>query len=189
MLSSQVDEEVSKGSSNRLAQLDMLEQLKICRADKADDVKVLKENARKLDEQYGRCLQEAEQEEHKWSSKTESQESYKNSLEKGMYEDIEKAKEELKAAERELQLIMQETSETNKKVVNNLSRILEVIITHIDIVEKHFEKRYEKVEEDYKEFVKEPLLAAMTELVKKYHELVESCEDQDDAEIPISHSN
>ncbi|MGH0178744.1 UNVERIFIED_CONTAM: hypothetical protein FKN15_078283 [Acipenser sinensis] len=104
-------------------------------ADKANDLKLLKEQLRKLDEQLEQELLEAEREEHKWSTELDSLESHKKLLEKKVTDGYDEAVEQLKATRQEYHLVLQETSEERRIVANNLSSILDIVTNHVSFVE------------------------------------------------------
>ncbi|MGH0143375.1 UNVERIFIED_CONTAM: hypothetical protein FKN15_005642 [Acipenser sinensis] len=133
---SQVEEEINKLVPQKLSMVETSEQVSSMIADKANDLKLLKEQLRKLDEQLEQELHEADREEHKWSTELDSLESHKKLLEKKVTDGYDEAVEQLKATRQEYHLVLQETSEERRIVANNLSSILDIVTNHVSFVEK-----------------------------------------------------
>ncbi|KAK6483392.1 kinetochore protein NDC80-like protein [Huso huso] len=165
---SQVEEEINKLVPQKLSMVETSEQVSSMIADKANDLKLLKEQLRKLDEQLEQELHEAEREEHKWSTELDSLESHKKLLEKKVTDGYDEAVEQLKATRQEYHLVLQETSEERRIVANNLSSILDIVTNHVSFVEKFLQDHHKRVDRDYQEAIKEDTLEQLREIVDKY---------------------
>ncbi|MGH0161523.1 UNVERIFIED_CONTAM: hypothetical protein FKN15_041414 [Acipenser sinensis] len=118
--------------------------------------------------------QEAEREEHKWSTELDSLESHKKLLEKKVTDGYDEAVEQLKATRQEYHLVLQETSEERRIVANNLSSILDIVTNHVSFVEDH----HKRVARDYQEAIKEDTLEQLREIVDKYHLVLQETSEE-----------
>ncbi|XP_019381428.1 PREDICTED: kinetochore protein NDC80 homolog [Gavialis gangeticus] len=167
-LINQTEEEIRQATHRKMGLEDTLEQVNTMVVEKKSNVKVLKEEAQKLDDLYHQKLKEAEEEEKKCANELELLEKHKHLLESGVNEGFSEAMNELHDVQRQYQVVMQTTTEESRKVGDNLNRLLEVITTHLVSVEKYLGEQKAKVDRDFEEFASENLLANLREILDNY---------------------
>uniref|UniRef100_A0A8C5F2K1 Kinetochore protein NDC80 n=1 Tax=Gopherus evgoodei TaxID=1825980 RepID=A0A8C5F2K1_9SAUR len=167
-LINRTEEEIRKATHKKMGLEDTLEQVNTMVLEKKSRVKMLKEEAQKLDDLYHQKLKEAEEEEKKFATELELLEKHKHLLESGINEGLSEAMNELHDVQRQYQVVMQMTTEESRKVGDNLNRLLEVIATHVVSVEKYLGEQNVKVDRDFEEFMSENLLANLREILDNY---------------------
>nr|XP_014437018.1 kinetochore protein NDC80 homolog [Pelodiscus sinensis] len=167
-LINKTEEEIGKVTHKKMGLEDTLEQMNTMVIEKKTSVKMLKEEAQKLDDLYHQKLKEAEEEERKCATELELLEKHKHLLESGINEGLSEAMNELHDVQRQYQVVMQMTTEESRKVGDNLNRLLEVIATHVVSVEKYLSEQNEKVDRDFQEFMSEDLSANLREILDSY---------------------
>ncbi|KFP23222.1 kinetochore protein NDC80 homolog [Egretta garzetta] len=170
----QTEEEIRKATQRKMTLEDTLEQVNVMVVDKKSSVKMLKEEAEKLDDLYHQKLKEAEEEEQKCANELELLEKHKQLLESGVNEGLSEATNELHDLQRQYQVVMQTTTEESRKAGDNLNRLLEVIGTHVVSIEKYLDEQNVKIDRDYEEFMSEDLLSFLTEILDSYKKKAES---------------
>ncbi|KAH1178197.1 kinetochore protein NDC80 homolog [Mauremys mutica] len=167
-LINRTEEEIRKATHKKMGLEDALEQVNTMALEKKSSVKMLKEEAQKLDDLYHQKLKEAEEEEKKCATELELLEKHKHLLESGINEGLSEAMNELHDVQRQYQVVMQMTMEESRKVGDNLNHLLEVIATHVVSVEKYLGEQNVKVDRDFEEFMSEDLLANLREILDNY---------------------
>nr|XP_004654703.2 kinetochore protein NDC80 homolog [Jaculus jaculus]XP_044990889.1 kinetochore protein NDC80 homolog [Jaculus jaculus] len=162
------EEEINKALNKKMGLEDTLEQLNTMKTESKRSVRTLKEEVQRLDELYQQKVKEAEEEDEKCASELESLEKHKHLLESAVNEGLRDATSALDAAQREYQLAVQSTSEERRKVGNNLQRLLEMVATHVESVEKHLEMQLAKADREYEDCVAEDLLESISRMAEKY---------------------
>ncbi|NXI48368.1 NDC80 protein, partial [Galbula dea] len=171
----QTEEEIREATQKKMALEETLEQVGYSMvADKKNSVKMLKEEAEKLDDLYHQKLKEAEEEEQKCANELELLEKHKQLLESGVNEGLSEATNELHDLQRQYQVVLQTTTEESRKAGDNLNRLLEVVATHVVAVEKYLDEQHLKTDKDYEEFLPEDLLSSLTSIRDSYKEKAES---------------
>ncbi|NWI11448.1 NDC80 protein, partial [Crypturellus soui] len=170
----QTEEEIRKATHRKMSLEDTLEQVNTMVEERKSIVKMLKEEAEKLDDLYHQKLKEAEEEEQKCASELELLENHKHLLESGVNEGLSEATNELHDIQRQYQVVIQTKTEESRKARDNLNRLLEVIATHIASVEKYVDEQNKKIDEDYEEFVSEDLLSSLTSILDSYKKKAEN---------------
>ncbi|KAK4828259.1 hypothetical protein QYF61_024866 [Mycteria americana] len=170
----QTEEEIRKATQRKMTLEDTLEQVNVMVVDKSSSVKMLQEEAEKLDDLYHQKLKEAEEEEQKCANELELLEKHKRLLESGVNEGLSEATNELHDLQRQYQVVMQTTTEESRKAGDNLNRLLEVIATHVVSIEKYLDEQNAKIDRDYEEFMSEDLLSFLTRILDSYKKKAES---------------
>ncbi|XP_052317030.1 kinetochore protein NDC80 homolog isoform X1 [Oncorhynchus keta] len=150
-----VDEECSRLTDMKLSLEESIEQVNSNISDKANDLKQLREQIRRLDEQLEQDMQDMAHEEQKWSAEMESVETHRKLLEKKVTLGYDESVEQLKAAQQQYHLVLQETNEERRTVVNNLASVLTTAANHLSIVEKFLEDQHKRVDRVYAEAFRE----------------------------------
>uniref|UniRef100_A0A8C3H5B1 Kinetochore protein NDC80 n=1 Tax=Chrysemys picta bellii TaxID=8478 RepID=A0A8C3H5B1_CHRPI len=167
-LINRTEEEIRKATHKKMGLEDTFDQVNTMVLEKKSSVKMLKEEAQKLDDLYHQKLKEAEEEERKCATELELLEKHKHLLESGINEGLSEAMNELHDVQRQYQVVMQMTTEESRKVGDNLNRLLEVIATHVVSVEKYLGEQNVKVDRDFEEFMSEDLLVNLREILDNY---------------------
>ncbi|XP_072289946.1 kinetochore protein NDC80 homolog [Eucyclogobius newberryi] len=145
-LISDVEEEKSRLANVKLSLEESLEQVNSNIFDKANDLKQLREQIRKLDERLDSNKQELEREEQEWAEEVESMEQHRSLLEKKVNHGYDDAVQQLKAAQQQYHLVLQETNEERRTVNNNLASVLATAANHLSITEELMEDVHARVE-------------------------------------------
>uniref|UniRef100_W5MII4 Kinetochore protein NDC80 n=1 Tax=Lepisosteus oculatus TaxID=7918 RepID=W5MII4_LEPOC len=166
-LISETEEENRTLSNQKLSLQETLEQVNSNIADKMNDTKLLKEQIRKLEGEMEQELQEMEREEQKWASELESMESNKKLLEKRVTEGYDEAVEQLKAAQQQYHLVLQETKEQSRTVARNLSDVFDTATNHLSILEKAIQEHHKRIDQDYRATLQDDELKDIREMIEK----------------------
>lgn len=145
-LVSDVEEENSRLTNMKLSLEESLEQVNSNVLDKSNDMKQLREQIRKLDEQWDCEMQELAREEAGWAEEMESVENHRKLLEKKVNHGYDEAVQQLKAAQQQYHLVLQETNEERRTVANNLASVFTTAANHLSITEKCLEDLHSRVQ-------------------------------------------
>ncbi|XP_030215410.1 kinetochore protein NDC80 homolog isoform X2 [Gadus morhua] len=140
-----VEEEASQLTNQKLSVEESIEQVNCNLLDKSNDLKQLRENIRKLDQQVEQDMEEVARDEQKWAEELESLENHRKLLEKNVNIGHDKAVRELKAAQQQYHLVLQETNEERRSVANHLTSAISIAAEHLDMVESCLEELNDKV--------------------------------------------
>uniref|UniRef100_A0A1A8PPY8 Kinetochore protein NDC80 n=1 Tax=Nothobranchius rachovii TaxID=451742 RepID=A0A1A8PPY8_9TELE len=132
---SNVEEENSRLTNSKLSLVESIEQLNSNVMDKLNDMKLLKEQIRKLDEQLELDMQELAREEQEWEAEIENVENHRKLLEEKVRFGYDEAVQQLKAVQQQYQLVQQETSEERRTVANNLMSVFTAVTNHLAVTE------------------------------------------------------
>ncbi|XP_053311802.1 kinetochore protein NDC80 homolog [Spea bombifrons] len=177
---SQSEGQITSAANKKMGVEDMIEQLNTLIAEKRNDVKVQKDEAQKLDEYYQQRVEEADEDEKKWTSEIESLEKHRQLLESGVNKSMDEAVKELQKVQQELQLVEHQTEEEMRQVGSKLVRVVNAVANHVAVIEKHLEERRLKVEREFEEFRKEDLVADLRELLSRYKKKVQVLKESGD---------
>ncbi|XP_051797492.1 kinetochore protein NDC80 homolog [Acanthochromis polyacanthus] len=169
-LISDVEEENSQLTNAKLSLEESCEQVNFNITDKSNDVKRLREQMRKLDERLDSDMQESAREEQEWAAEMESVENHRKLLEKKVNYGYDEAVQQLKAAQQEYHLVLQETNEERRTVANNLVSVFSTAADHLSITEKSLEDLHRKVQQICSKSVEEDKAAVqkMQEAFKSF---------------------
>ncbi|CAB1317232.1 unnamed protein product [Coregonus sp. 'balchen'] len=131
-----VEEECSRLKNKTFVLEESMEQVNSNISEKANDLKQLRAQIRRVDKQLEHHMQEIDSEEQKWAAEMENVEKHRTLLEKKVTLGYDDAMEELKAAKQQYQIVLQETKEARRTVVNNLAGVFTTAIDHLSIVDK-----------------------------------------------------
>ncbi|NXF71684.1 NDC80 protein, partial [Sclerurus mexicanus] len=168
------EEEIMNATDQKMSLEDAFEQVNVMTVDTKSRVKRLTEEAEKLDDLYQQKLKEVEEEEQKCANELELLKKHKQLFESGVNEGLSEATNELHDLQRQYQVVVQTTTEESRKAGDNLSRLLEVIGTHIVSVGKYLDEQNGKIDRDYEEFMSEDLLSDLTRILDSYKKKAES---------------
>ncbi|CAJ0956499.1 unnamed protein product, partial [Ranitomeya imitator] len=165
------DRRAGHSATNKNMEADeVLEQLNSLIGEKRNDVKILKEEAQKLDELLAKKAEEADEEEKRWTEEIKSLEKHRHLLESGVNKSLEEAMKDLEKAQQELQLVEHQTEEQMRHMESKLVRVVNAVASHMGTIEKHIEEKRLQTERQYEEFNREDPLRDLRELVAKYKE-------------------
>lgn len=145
-LASDMDEESSRFANMKFNLEGSNDQVNSNILDKSNDLKQLREHIRKLDERLGFDVQELIQEEQDWAVEVESMDNHLNILEKKVNCGYDESVQELKAAQQQYHLVLQETNEERRTVANNLASIFATATNHMSITEKSLDDLHSRVQ-------------------------------------------
>uniref|UniRef100_A0A3P9LBJ4 Kinetochore protein NDC80 n=1 Tax=Oryzias latipes TaxID=8090 RepID=A0A3P9LBJ4_ORYLA len=145
-LISDVEEENSRLSNLKLSLEESNEQVNSNIMDKSNDLKQIKEQIRKLDERLDCDMQELAREEQEWAAEMESVENHRKLLEKKVNFGYDEAVQQLKAAQQQYHLVLQEANEERRTVANNLASVFTTAANHLSITEKCLEDLHSRVQ-------------------------------------------
>ncbi|XP_054147334.1 kinetochore protein NDC80 homolog [Melozone crissalis] len=170
----ETEEEISKATQQKFTLEDTLEQVNVMLEDKKRSVKMLTEEAEELDDLYQQKLKEIQEEDKKYANERKLFKKHKQLLESGVYDGLSEAATELHDIEREYQVVLLRTTEENRKIDANLSRLVETVATHIESIVKYLEEQNARIERDDEEFMPEGLLSNLTSILDTYKKKAES---------------
>ncbi|XP_072568540.1 kinetochore protein NDC80 homolog isoform X2 [Paramormyrops kingsleyae] len=167
---SEVEEETGLLKNKKLSLQEAVEQIRSNVEDKTNEIKDLKEQIRKLDEQLEMEMQETAREEEKWASEVESMDNHKKVLERKLNDGYDQALEQLKAAQQQYHLVVQETNEQRRTVVNNLYSVFTTATDHLSRVEKFLDDQNKRMDRVYKKSLQEEEaeLKELRDMVESY---------------------
>ncbi|KAG7490903.1 hypothetical protein JOB18_044267 [Solea senegalensis] len=161
-LISDVEEENTRLTNTNLSLEESCEQVNSNILDKSNDLKQLREQIRKLDEQLETDMQELAREEQEWAAEMESVENHRKLLEKKINYGYDEAVQQLKAAQQQYHLVLQETNEERRTVANNLASVFTTAANHLSITEKSLEDLHRRVQRVCSKAVEEDASAIQT---------------------------
>ncbi|XP_074390532.1 kinetochore protein NDC80 homolog isoform X1 [Zonotrichia albicollis] len=170
----ETEEEISKATQRKITLEDTLEQVNVMLEDKKRSVKMLTEEAEKLDDLYQQKLKEIEEEDKKCANELESLKKHKQLLESGVYDGLSEATNELHDHQRQYQVVLLTTTEKKRKIDANLSRLIETVATHIESIVKYLDEQKERIYRDDEEFMPEDQLSNLTSILDSYKKKAES---------------
>ncbi|XP_078106964.1 kinetochore protein NDC80 homolog [Sander vitreus] len=144
-LVSDVEEENSRLANMKLSLEESCEQVNSNILDKSNDLKQMREQIRKLDERLDSNMQVLAQEEQEWLAEKESMENHCKLLEKKVNFGYDESVQQLKAAQQQYHLVLQETNEERRTVANNLASVFTTATNHLSITEKCLEDLHGRV--------------------------------------------
>ncbi|XP_054467134.1 kinetochore protein NDC80 homolog isoform X2 [Anoplopoma fimbria] len=145
-LVSDVEEENSRLANMKLSLEESSEQVNSNILDKSNDLKQLREQIRKLDERLDSDMQELAQEEQDWATEVDSVENHRTLLEKKVNYGYDESVQQLKTAQQQYHLVLQETNEERRTVANNLASVFTTAANHLSITEKCLEDLHGRVQ-------------------------------------------
>ncbi|XP_017269183.1 kinetochore protein NDC80 homolog isoform X2 [Kryptolebias marmoratus] len=145
-LISDVEEENSRLANLKLSLEESIEQVTSNLMDKSNDLKQLREQIRKLDERLEFNMQELAREEQDWAKEIDSVENHRKLLEEKVNYGYDEAVQQLKAAQQQYHLVLQETNEERRIVANNLASIFTTAANHLSVTEKCMEELHSRVQ-------------------------------------------
>ncbi|CAL8249336.1 unnamed protein product [Merluccius merluccius] len=134
-----VEEESSRLANAKLSLEESIEQVNSNLLDKANDLKQLREQIRKEDQRLEQDMEDLAREEQKAAEELESLENHRRLLELKVNHGYDEAVQELKAAQQQYHLVLQETNEEKRTVAYNLTTVLSIAAAHLATVEKTLE--------------------------------------------------
>ncbi|XP_005517289.1 PREDICTED: kinetochore protein NDC80 homolog [Pseudopodoces humilis] len=170
----ETEEEICKATQRKMTLEDTLDQVNVMLEEKKRNVKMLTEEAEKLDDLYQQKLKEIEEEEQKCANVRESLEKHKQLLESGVYDGLSEATNELHDLQLQYQVVLQTTTEEKRKIGDNLSHLIETVANHIASIVKYLDEQNVKIHRDYEEFMSEDLLSNLTSILDSYKKKAES---------------
>ncbi|XP_074493912.1 kinetochore protein NDC80 homolog [Sebastes fasciatus] len=145
-LLSDVEEENSRLANMKFSMEESKEQVNSNMVDKSNDLKQLKEQIRKLDERLDSDMQEQAHEEQDWAAEMESMDGHRALLEKKVNCGYDEGVQQLKAAQQQYHLVLQETNEERRIVTNNLVSVFTTAASHLSVTEKCLEDLHSRVQ-------------------------------------------
>ncbi|XP_063067249.1 kinetochore protein NDC80 homolog [Engraulis encrasicolus] len=171
----EVEDEFLTLTNKKLSLQESLEQKRFNLMEKSKDVKQLKDQIKRLDEQLEHDEQEMACEEERWAAEIGQAESHKKLLEKNVMEGYDEAMEQLKAAQQQYHLVLQETKEKKRSVVKNLTGIMSAAVSHLSIIEKQIKDAAERARRVHNKDTQQQTMAELKQLeaaVTEYKEKV-----------------
>ncbi|KAG7269391.1 hypothetical protein CRUP_008395 [Coryphaenoides rupestris] len=144
-----VEEETSRLANAKLSMEESIDQLNCNILDKSNDLKPLREQIRKVDQRLEHDMAELAQEEQKWAAELESLEDHRRLLEKKVNHGYDDAAQQLKAAQQQYNLLLQETNEEKRTLANTLCLIFSIAADNVATIEKSLEELHARVKRVY----------------------------------------
>ncbi|XP_051896942.1 kinetochore protein NDC80 homolog isoform X2 [Pristis pectinata] len=166
----QQNEEIQDKRNKLMSLKEANEQVQTMIDDKANDLKMLREQIRKVDETIEQEKEEDNRKMAKQVEELESLENKKKCLQRSLEEDLDEAVGQLKAAKNRYDEVEQKTTEARRKAKDKLQFFLDTISQHVASVENYLEDYNKCAERDHEEFLKEEFLTdikSIAELCKE----------------------
>ncbi|CAB1423580.1 unnamed protein product [Pleuronectes platessa] len=157
-----VEEENSRLGNMILSLEESCEQLNSNILDKSNDLKQLREQIRKLDERLDSGMQELAREEQDWAAEMESMDNHRKLLEKKVNYGYDESVQQLKAAQQQYHLVLQETNEERRMVASNLTSVFTTAANHLSITEKWLDDLHSRMQRSCSKAVEEDAAAVQT---------------------------
>ncbi|KAJ7338717.1 hypothetical protein JRQ81_012619 [Phrynocephalus forsythii] len=167
-LINKTEEEIASITKTKIGLEDALEQVSRMEAEQNSSVKMLREEAQKLEDLCQQKVKEVEEEEEKSTKELELLEKHKSLLYNGVNERVSEAMKELHDVRCRHQLVKQTTSEERWKVDKNVQHLLELIFTHLESVEKYLTEQNGNFDREFHEFMSEDPLGNLREILDSY---------------------
>ncbi|XP_072854930.1 kinetochore protein NDC80 homolog [Pogona vitticeps] len=167
-LINKTEDEIASATKTKISLEDALEQVSRMEAEQISSVKMLREEAQKLEDLCQQKVKEAEEEEEKSIKELELLEKHKSLLYNGVNEGVSETMKELHEVRCQYQVVMQTTSEESWKVEKNLQHLLELIFAHLESVEKYLTEQNTNIDREFHEFMSEDPLASLREILDSY---------------------
>ncbi|TNN80635.1 Kinetochore protein NDC80 [Liparis tanakae] len=145
-LASDMDEEGSRFANMKFSLEGSNDQVNSNILDKSNDLKQLREQIRKLDERLDSDMQELIQEEQDWAAEVESAENHVTILQKKVNCGYDESVQQLKAAQQQYHLVLQETNEERRTVANNLASVFSTAANHLSITDTCLDDLHSRVQ-------------------------------------------
>ncbi|XP_063155214.1 kinetochore protein NDC80 homolog [Candoia aspera] len=167
-LINKTEEEIANATKRKIGLEDTLEQVNTMEAEQNSSVKMLREEAQKLEDFCQQKTKEIVEEEEKSIKELELLEKHKSLLYNGVNEGVSEAMKELHEIRCRYQVVMQTTSEESRKIDKNLQYLLELIFTHLESVEKYLTEQNAKLDREFHEFISQDPLMNLKEILDNY---------------------
>ncbi|KAM9172577.1 kinetochore protein NDC80 homolog isoform 4-T5 [Pangshura tecta] len=164
----ETEEAIRKASHKKIILEDSLEKLNVMIAEKKSIIKLLKEEAQKLDDHHQQTLKVAEEEEEKSAAELQALEIHKNLIEAGVHEGLKEAMNELHEIQKKHQIAVRTTNEEKMQLLDKLYCVLEIVAFHVGSVEKYLAEHNAKADTVFEEFMSEDLLDNLKQILAKY---------------------
>ncbi|XP_048364403.1 kinetochore protein NDC80 homolog [Sphaerodactylus townsendi] len=178
-LISKTEEEIANATKKKISLEDTLEQVRTMEADQNSCVKMLKEEAQKLEGLCQQKMRELVEEEEGGAKELEMMEKNKYLLESGVNEGVSEAMKELHEIRCRYPVVKQKTSEESRKVCQNLHYLLELVFTHLEDVEKYLNEQDAKFDRKMNEFMSEDPLVNLREILHSYKTKIDTLSSVD----------
>uniref|UniRef100_A0A8C0IWG7 Kinetochore protein NDC80 n=1 Tax=Chelonoidis abingdonii TaxID=106734 RepID=A0A8C0IWG7_CHEAB len=142
----ETEEAISKASNKKIILEDSLEQLNVVMAEKKSNIKLLKEEAQKLDDHHKQKLKVAEEEEEKRAAELQALEIHKNLIEVRINKGLNEAMNELHEIQKKHQIAVRTTNEEKMQLLDKLYCVLEMVAFHVGSVEKYLAEHNAKAD-------------------------------------------
>uniref|UniRef100_A0A4W3GX44 Kinetochore protein NDC80 n=1 Tax=Callorhinchus milii TaxID=7868 RepID=A0A4W3GX44_CALMI len=135
LLVRQVNEEINKMKNKKMNVEEGIEQVQSMIAERANDLKLLNEQIRKVDEAMQQEKEEDERKIAMQDGELDSLENKRKYLQKGMTEGLDDALEQRKAARHMFEIVQQKTNEEKTRMTSNFRLCLDSAAQHITSIE------------------------------------------------------
>ncbi|XP_067872804.1 kinetochore protein NDC80 homolog [Heterodontus francisci] len=166
----QINEEIVHVKHKKMSVQEAGEQVQTMIDDKANDLKMVKEQIRKVDETIEQEKEEDNRKTTKQVKELESLENQRKRLQKHLNDELDEAIGQLKAAKYQSDEVEQKTTEAKRKVTNKLQLYLDTMSQHVSSVENYLVDYQKCAVRDNEEFLKDNFLTdlkSITELCKE----------------------
>ncbi|XP_070603696.1 kinetochore protein NDC80 homolog [Erythrolamprus reginae] len=162
------EEKITDATKRKIGLEDALEQVNTMEAEQNSIVKMLKEETQKLEDLYQQKAKEIVEEEDKSKKELELLETHKSLLYSAVNEGVNEATKELHETRCRYQVVIQTTSEEKRKMDKNMQYLLELIVTHLETVEKYFTEQNVKIDTEFQELISQDALMNLKEILDNY---------------------
>ncbi|XP_041060421.1 kinetochore protein NDC80 homolog isoform X4 [Carcharodon carcharias] len=170
----QINDDIEHLKHKKMSVQEAREQVQTMIDDKANDLKMLKEQIRKVDETIEQEKEEDDRKTTKQVKELESLENQRKRLQKHLNEELDEAIGQLKIAKYQSDEVEQKTTESKRKIVNKLQLCLDTMSQHVTSVENYLVDYQKCATRDYEESLKDDFLTDLKSITESCKEMSSS---------------
>ncbi|XP_048469828.1 kinetochore protein NDC80 homolog [Rhincodon typus] len=170
----QINDDIEHLKHKKISVQEAREQVQTMIDDKANDVKMLKEQIRKVDEAIEQEKEEDNRKTTKQVQELESLENQRKRLQKHLNDELDEAIGQLKMAKYRFDEVEQKTTESKRKITNKLQLCLDTMTQHVTNLENYLVDYQKGATKDYEESLKDNFLTDLKSIAESCEEMVSS---------------
>ncbi|GCC33400.1 hypothetical protein chiPu_0011869 [Chiloscyllium punctatum] len=174
----QINDDIEHLKHKKMSVQEAKEQVQTMIDDKANDVKMLKEQIRKVDEAIEQEKEEDNRKTTKQVQELESLENQRKRLQKHLNDELDEAIGQLKIAKYRFDEVEQKTTESKRKITNKLQLCLDTMTQHVTSLENYLVDYQKGATRDCEESLKDDFL-------KDLKSITESCKEMGSSAVPV----
>ncbi|XP_060702287.1 kinetochore protein NDC80 homolog isoform X1 [Hemiscyllium ocellatum] len=170
----QINDDIEHLKHKKMSVQEAKEQVQTMIDDKANDVKMLKEQIRKVDEAIEQEKEEDNRKTTKQVQELESLENQRKRLQKHLNDELDEAIGQLKIAKYRFDEVEQKTTESKRKITNKLQLCLDTMTQHVTSLENYLVDYQKGATRDCEESLKDDFLKDLKSITESCKEMASS---------------